>query len=90
MLEPLEFFIIGLNILTFLLMGYDKRASRANMRRIPENLFFLLAAPGGSAGVWLGMKAFRHKTKHIRFVYGIPLLVVVHTALLLFFSMRAG
>ena len=41
-------------------------------RRIPEKTLFVVAALGGSIGAIVGMWAFRHKTKHRTFVYGMP------------------
>lgn len=82
----IERLLIALNVLAFLLMVYDKLAAQSKKRRIPEKIFFLLAVPGGSAGVWLGMKLMQHKTRHNKFAYGIPLLVVVHVTLLLVLS----
>jgi uncharacterized membrane protein YsdA (DUF1294 family) len=85
-----ESVIIALNVLAFLIMGYDKSAARKKRQRVPEKLLFLIAIIGGSAGVWLGMKSFRHKTQHTSFMYGIPLIIGVQVALLLYFSLRTG
>lgn len=66
----------------FLLMARDKAFARKKQWRTPEAWFFYLALAGGSLGVWLGMRLFRHKTKHKTFVYGIPALFVVNIAVL--------
>ncbi|EEG78701.1 DUF1294 domain-containing protein [Dethiobacter alkaliphilus] len=87
-MESIEIFIIILNVVTLVLMGFDKHASRNKLWRIPEKLLLLLAIAGGSAGVWFGMKLFRHKTRHPRFMYGIPFIIALQVALLLFFSLR--
>ena len=84
----IEWGIIFLNGLTFLLMGYDKRMAQLNKWRVRENLLLLLAVLGGSAGVWFGMKLFHHKTRHEKFSYGIPIIVSVHVLALLYFSLR--
>lgn len=57
-------------------MGRDKYLARRNRWRIPEKWFFTLAFLGGALGAFLGMRVFRHKTKHKTFVIGIPLLLV--------------
>jgi uncharacterized membrane protein YsdA (DUF1294 family) len=87
-MSPLESAILALNGLTLLVMGYDKRAAGKKMWRVPEALLLALAVCGGSAGIWFGMKFFRHKTQKPRFMYGIPLIVSVQAALLLFVSLR--
>ena len=61
-----------LNLVSFLLMGNDKKRAKKNQRRIPEKTLFLSAALFGALGGTLGMYVFRHKTKHKIFVYGMP------------------
>ncbi len=71
-------------------MGVDKRFAGQKKDRLPEKLFFALALLGGSAGVWVGMKAFRHKTLHKSFYFGIPVIIAVQVILLLYYSLRAA
>lgn len=71
-------FLLTINILGFGLMGYDKLKARNGKWRIPEINLFLLSLLGGAAGVYAGMKVFRHKTKHISFTIGIPILFVIN------------
>ena len=61
--------------------GIDKRKARRGAWRIPEKTLFLLPLLGGSVGALLGMKVFRHKTKHWYFVWGIPIILLAQTAL---------
>ncbi len=67
----------------FVLMGLDKLFAKGNRRRIPEKTLLLVGAFGGAAGEWLAMVLFRHKTKHRMFSLGLPLLTIVHAAILL-------
>lgn len=85
---PLEQAILALNLLTFVIMGIDKKRARNKLSRVPEKLLLLLALCGGSAGVWFGMKIFRHKTKHALFSAGIPLVISLQVLALLYFSLR--
>jgi uncharacterized membrane protein YsdA (DUF1294 family) len=87
-MKLLEWAIVTVNVVTFILMAYDKRRAQGKKRRTPERLLLLLAILGGSAGVWFGMKIFRHKTKHPRFVYGIPLIIALQVITLFYFSLR--
>ncbi|MBR2895686.1 MAG: DUF1294 domain-containing protein [Oscillospiraceae bacterium] len=65
-------------------MGDDKRrAKKKGARRIPEKTLFLSAVIGGSVGAIAGMQVFHHKTKHWYFVWGMPLILVVQTAFII-------
>ena len=68
-------------MVTFTVYGIDKRKARRGAWRIPEKTLFLLPLLGGSVGALLGMKVFRHKTKHWYFVWGIPIILLAQTAL---------
>lgn len=69
-------YLAAVNLLGFALMGLDKRRAVKNQWRIPEKNLFLAAFLGGSIGSWIGMYTFRHKTRHIGFVIGMPLLLL--------------
>ena len=71
-------YLIGMNLLLFVLMGRDKAAAQAGARRTPEATLFALAALGGSLGGTLGMVFFRHKTRKIAFRIGFPLILIIH------------
>ncbi len=70
-------------LLTFLLMGIDKGRAKRRRERIPEAALFLSALLGGALGGTLAMLIFRHKTRHLAFVLGFPLLALLQTALVL-------
>ena len=55
----------------------DKRKARKKLWRIPEATLLLVAVFGGSIGSLLGMYMFRHKTKHLKFTVGIPVILVL-------------
>lgn len=65
----------AVNLIGFFMMGYDKFKAQNRGWRVPEKSIFLISLIGGAAGVYLGMRAFRHKTKHPSFLIGIPLLI---------------
>ena len=81
-------YVIAINLIGFFLMGIDKRKAIKRAFRIPEATLFLIAILGGSIGSILGMYTFRHKTKHLSFVIGIPLITVVEYGLLVFALIR--
>ncbi|MDD6200806.1 MAG: DUF1294 domain-containing protein [Firmicutes bacterium] len=75
-------YLITVNALGLLLMLADKQKARKKRWRIPEATLMGVAAIGGSAGVFLGMYLFRHKTRHPKFTVGVPLLLILHCVLL--------
>lgn len=74
-------YILIMSIVAFSVCGADKFAAQRQKRRVPEKVLFLLAAIGGSLGLYLGMFTFRHKTKHWYFVWGMPLILLAQTVL---------
>ena len=59
----------------------DKRRARRGAYRVPERTLWLVALLGGSAVMYLTMCAIRHKTKHRRFMWGLPLLFCIQLGL---------
>ena len=84
----LVIYLIGINILTFLIYAIDKWKARRGKWRIPEDTLIWLAIAGGSIGALLGMYLFRHKTKHRKFTLGIPAILLVQSALAYYFLLR--
>ena len=83
MRDLLFYYLCAITSAGFVLMGIDKRHAIRHTRRIPEKTLFCIAAIGGSLGVWIGMYLFRHKTRHLRFVLGIPAILLAQLALVL-------
>ena len=72
--------LLGVNLVGFVLMGLDKWKAKRGAWRIPEKTLFLTALLGGTVGAMGGMRCFRHKTRHWQFRYGLPLLLVLQLA----------
>ena len=75
---------IIVNVAGFAAMGIDKGRARRKVWRIPESTLFLIALIGGSIGSLLGMYGFRHKARHWYFVWGMPAILILQTALILY------
>jgi uncharacterized membrane protein YsdA (DUF1294 family) len=71
------FYGLVINVIAFIIMYYDKHMAVKHKSRVPEKRLFLLAAIFGSVGIWGGMYLFRHKTKHMKFVLGVPLILII-------------
>ena len=65
-------------------MGIDKKKARRKAFRIPESTLFIVALIGGSIGSIAGMYTFRHKTQHWYFVWGMPAILLVQAAVILY------
>ena len=74
--------LLVMNLLSFAMMGIDKVKAKHGSWRVPEKTLFLVTALFGGLGGTLGMRVFRHKTKHWYFKYGFPALLLVQIALL--------
>jgi hypothetical protein len=60
----------------FMAMGRDKRRAKRHQWRIPEASLLLMGAALGGVGMYAGMKYFRHKTSHSKFLIGAPILIL--------------
>ncbi|MDD3137963.1 MAG: DUF1294 domain-containing protein [Lachnospiraceae bacterium] len=74
-------YLIVVNSIAFLIFGVDKNRAKRGSWRIPESTLISIAVIGGSLGAYLGMKAFHHKTKHMKFAVGVPAIFFVHAFL---------
>lgn len=75
-------YVVCVNICGFASMGIDKKRAKDHKWRISEGMLFFFALIGGSIGSIIGMKKFRHKTKHWYFVWGMPLILIVQLVLI--------
>ena len=75
------YYLLAVNIATFLLYGVDKYKAKKGRWRISEATLLTMAAIGGSIGAWAGMRLWHHKTMHKKFKYGIPVIIMMQIAL---------
>ena len=68
-------YLLLINALAFALMLIDKQKAKHHRWRIPEKTLLMTAALGGSIGALAGMYLVRHKTKHLSFTLGIPVMM---------------
>lgn len=76
-MKPLAFYLIIINLYALIIMYIDKGKAKKGTWRIPEAKLFKTAFLFGSLGILLGMYLFRHKTKHMKFVFFIPAILVI-------------
>ncbi len=76
---------IIMNLIGLFVMKADKDRARKQQYRISENTLWLIALLGGAVGTTVGMQRYRHKTKHLSFKFGFPILAVAEIILLGYF-----
>lgn len=85
-MKVLLLYFLFVNIIVFILSGYDKNQARKNKRRIPENTLFFFEAIGGTIGLLTAMLFFRHKTSKSSFIIKFSAIIFIQIliAVLLF------
>ena len=75
-------YILVISIISIVVCIYDKKISKKNRveLRIPEATLLGLSALGGSVAMFICMLLTRHKTKHFKFMVGIPVIILVQAA----------
>lgn len=77
MFKILLIYLTVINFIGFLVMFIDKSRAIHKEWRIPERTLLLISVIGGSIGMFAGMHVFRHKTKHLKFTLGVPLIFIL-------------
>ena len=76
-------YLAAINIAAFFLYGIDKWKARHDKWRVTEARLLWIAVTGGSIGALLGMKIWHHKTKHNKFRFGLPAILILQIAIIL-------
>ncbi len=82
-LKYLALYLLFINIVSVIICLTDKLKARTGSWRVSEKTLFTLSVAGGSVGMYVTMCLIRHKTKHKRFMIGIPIIIFVQTVILL-------
>ncbi|MFF2911998.1 DUF1294 domain-containing protein [Paenibacillus sp. NPDC057934] len=85
MVKLVMLWFVVINLIGYVVMSEDKNKARKRRDRVPEKTLFLLAAMGGALGVLIAMYRKRHKTRHLSFRIGIPLLLLLNALLYSYF-----
>jgi uncharacterized membrane protein YsdA (DUF1294 family) len=81
-------YAVLVNIVTWILFGIDKWKAKRNKWRIPEATLLFFAVIGGSIGALCGMYLFHHKTKHKKFFLGVPLILLLQIAVIIYYYIQ--
>ncbi|MTI85615.1 MAG: DUF1294 domain-containing protein [Firmicutes bacterium] len=83
-------YIIVINLSGIIIMGYDKDCAQNYRWRVPEKTLLLLCLAGGSIGVFMGMRLFRHKTRHKLFTFGVPSILLAQMWLIAYSLLKTA
>ena len=84
----LALWLVIISILSVVLTIYDTAASKSDKWRIPEKILMLTGFLGGATAMYAMMQLIRHKTKHKKFMAGLPVFIILHIALILLYFYR--
>lgn len=87
-MEIILIIFLTLNIYGYMLMYLDKQKAKRHEWRISEKHLWIVGIVGGAFGLYIGMKRFRHKTKHKQFVILLPLLSLLTIAIYIYFFLK--
>ncbi|WP_396162541.1 DUF1294 domain-containing protein [Flavobacterium sp.] len=79
-MAPLVLYLLGINLITLLVLGYDKFSSMKNSSRVSEINLLLGVFLGGTLGGILGIVLFRHKISKGFFLlkfFGVAILQLI-------------
>ena len=82
MFKFILYYFILINLMGIVIMAYDKRRAIVRKWRVPEAHLFFIALIFGSLGSIIGMYLFHHKTKHLKFTIGMPLILLIQVIIL--------
>lgn len=86
--EEIALYLLALNLLGFGAAWFDKQAAKRGGWRLPEANLLGLAILGGSAGLWLGMQRFRHKTAKRSFYLRVIAIMVLQAIGIIWYTAR--
>lgn len=74
-------YVAVISVIAIVFTCYDKiAATKRPKHRTPEATLLFISMLGGSVAMYITMQLIRHKTKHMKFMIGIPVIIVVQIA----------
>lgn len=77
-------YLIAISIVAVITCVYDKFAAKHRKQRVRESTLMWISVLGGAAVMYIAMCIIRHKTKHTKFMLGLPLVILLQTAIVVF------
>ena len=85
---PVCIYFAAVSLIAVIMTVHDKKAAKQHKWRVSEASLLLAGLAGGALAELITMKIIRHKTKHIKFMLGLPAAIVFHIVLLYFLFRR--
>ncbi len=82
-MKYLLYYLVIISAVSVIICIYDKIAAKQNSRRIRERILLFLSGLGGAAAMYITMRIIRHKTKHTKFMLGLPVIILLQMAVIL-------
>lgn len=76
-------YLVAISVVSVVICVYDKIAAKRSFQRISEKSLLLLSSIGGALAMYITMRIIRHKTKHTKFMLGLPVIILVQIAIIL-------
>ena len=73
----LAIYLILINLISVIITIYDKHCAVKRRWRVKESTLLILSVSGGSVGMYITMLLIRHKTRHLKFMLGIPMILIL-------------
>ncbi len=83
-------YLSAISLVSVVVTVADKLKAKKGRWRVPENTLLLLAALGGSVAMYLTMHLIRHKTRHAKFMWGIPIILLFQAVVLWYAFVNRG
>ena len=82
-MKYLLYYLMIISVISMIVCIYDKIAAKQSFRRISEKNLLFLSGSGGALAMYITMRIIRHKTKHNKFMWGLPAIILVQMAIIL-------
>lgn len=80
----LTIYLVSINLIAIIITVHDKRTAIKHKWRVRESTLLIVSAFGGSVAMYITMLLIRHKTKHLKFMLGIPLIFILQCVFVFF------
>lgn len=87
-LKLLVIYLIAISLIAIIITVKDKRAAKAQKWRVPEDTLMLIGLLGGSAAMYITMRKIKHKTRHKKFMIGLPIEIVIDLLIIIYIILQ--